>query len=86
MSRAFWIPGVVLLLAATVLNFLVAIGESAPLLYCLANALKFAPQCHLGLPFLTAIDVTRVHFAGTASSQNGQPAINQLRVRFRRPC
>ncbi|EIN05736.1 hypothetical protein PUNSTDRAFT_106723 [Punctularia strigosozonata HHB-11173 SS5] len=59
MSRAFWIPGVTLLLAATVLNFLVAVG----------------------LPFLTALDIARVHFSsGTATAASGQDGLSQLRI------
>lgn len=59
MSRAFWYPGVFFLLAATVLNFLVAVG----------------------LPYLTAMDVVRVHFKGSATSATGnEGAISELRA------
>ena len=35
----------------------------------------------LSLPFLPALDITRVHFEGSSSTENGQGALTELRVR-----
>lgn len=58
MSRAFCIPGVLFLLAATVLSFLVAIG----------------------LPYLTALDIARTHYSGSAGTGDSNGALTQIRV------
>ncbi len=57
MSRAFCIPGVIFLVCALVLNFLVSIS----------------------LPYLPALDITRVHFP-TSVSQSGTTGVQELRV------
>lgn len=57
MPRAFHIPGVVFLLCALVLLFLVSIS----------------------LPYLTALDIVRVHFEGGPSTDT-QGSLTELRV------
>lgn len=58
MSRQWCIPGVVFLLAATILSALAAVS----------------------LPYMTALDIARVHFKGSAGAGDTTAVTKELRV------